>query len=283
MSQEVSVIIPVYNRSAVVSRSISSIKNLSPMSVKVIIVDDGSTDETVHVCRAELARLGLEGSVFEMGANKGPAAARNHGMMLAETEWLMFLDSDDELLPGAGESITKSLVAHAESTMHSFGYTVNGFSSPSYSGEGNAFRCFLRKKYFNTNTCVLKKDDVLDVSFKEDYRVGEDTDFWARLLFEKTHVHNDIAIARYNLEHKFGEVKIHPFYHITLPGLALSDGDKDEILSEYESYIFRRKASARTVSIKDIFLKRDMVAATLYFAGPRIYSFAWRLNRWVKK
>lgn len=280
---DITVVVPVYNRASVVARSIASIKNLKPLDVTVVVVDDGSIDNTVQVCREEIAKQSLNGVVYELDKNKGPAAARNRGMELVDTTWMMFLDSDDEFMPEAGAIIAQSLSARSDVTMHSFGYVVNGFPAPSYSGEGSAFRYFLRKKYFNTNTCVLKVENIRGVFFKEEYRVGEDTDFWARLLFASSHVHSNDAIAKYNLEHKAGVVQMHPFYHVTLPQLDLPDAEKAEILAEHEGYMFRQKASSRLISFKEVVFKKDVVAVFLYVAGPAFYGLAWRLNRWIRK
>ena len=65
--------------------------------VEIVVVDDGSTDET----SASVEALSADGVVTARRANGGPAAARNTGAAMASGRWLVFLDSDDELLPGA--------------------------------------------------------------------------------------------------------------------------------------------------------------------------------------
>lgn len=90
----VSVIIPTFNREQTVARAISSALNQGYVPTEVIVVDDGSTDET----RETLAKFGGAIRVIHQ-ANAGAAAARNTGSRAANGEYLAFLDSDDEWLP----------------------------------------------------------------------------------------------------------------------------------------------------------------------------------------
>ena len=93
-----SVVIPVYNREQVVVSAVQSALQGAPTGVQVIVVDDGSTDNTVPVLRMAFEDgIGL----IESGQNQGVCAARNRGAAAAQGEWLVFLDSDDQLFPGA--------------------------------------------------------------------------------------------------------------------------------------------------------------------------------------
>jgi glycosyltransferase involved in cell wall biosynthesis len=103
-----SIIMPVFNRVVVVGRAITSCLVQSFPSFELVIVDDGSTDATVATVRAfDDSRVRL--IVHE--TNRGPCPARNTAMESARGEWFVFLDSDDELLPGALEAIHRRAVA----------------------------------------------------------------------------------------------------------------------------------------------------------------------------
>lgn len=93
----VSVVVPTYNRSRLVQRAVASALSQSQSRVQIIVVDDGSTDDT----RAALAdRFGDETRVIRLHVeNRGPAAARNAGLARATGSHLALLDSDDEWLP----------------------------------------------------------------------------------------------------------------------------------------------------------------------------------------
>lgn len=90
-----SVIIPTYNRAAVVGRAIRSVLDQSFAQFELIVVDDGSADETAQVVAGFTdARVR-----YMYQENAGVSAARNSGVALARGQYLTFLDSDDEALP----------------------------------------------------------------------------------------------------------------------------------------------------------------------------------------
>ena len=93
-----SVVIPVFNRTNEIRRAIASCLAQEAGLFEVVVVDDGSTDgtaDTVEEFRDTRLRL------VRLAQNRGKGAARNRGMAEARGEWVVHLDSDDELLPGA--------------------------------------------------------------------------------------------------------------------------------------------------------------------------------------
>ncbi|HYC60599.1 MAG TPA: glycosyltransferase family A protein [Thermoanaerobaculia bacterium] len=103
-----SVIMPVYNRAAVVGRSINSCVQQDFESFELVVVDDGSSDGTVDAIRSFKDRR-IRLIAHERNRGRGPA--RNTGMAAARGEWLVFLDSDDELLPDALAAIHRRAIA----------------------------------------------------------------------------------------------------------------------------------------------------------------------------
>jgi hypothetical protein len=95
-----SIIIPAYNRSALVGRAIASCLHQDHPAFEVIVVDDGSTDGTATRVREIIdTRVRL----FSQPANRGVSPARNLAAERARGEWIVCLDSDDELTPDALE------------------------------------------------------------------------------------------------------------------------------------------------------------------------------------
>lgn len=93
----VSVVIPAWNAAATLGATIQSALGHREI-VEVIVVDDGSTDDTAAIARAFGAPVRVESI-----PNSGVSRARNHGFALAAGEWVQFVDSDDQLLPGTIE------------------------------------------------------------------------------------------------------------------------------------------------------------------------------------
>lgn len=91
----VSVIIPTYNRAHLLPAALESVLSQSHPDVEVIVIDDGSTDDTKTVIQPFLDRI-----VYFETENGGPAHARNIGMRAATGRYIAFLDSDDRYLPG---------------------------------------------------------------------------------------------------------------------------------------------------------------------------------------
>jgi glycosyltransferase involved in cell wall biosynthesis len=92
----VSVIVPTYNCAPFIERTLDSVLRQQAPPLEIVVIDDGSTDGTGEMLRPFLPRISLHRQ-----ANQGVAVARNTGMDLARGDWLMFLDADDMLDPGA--------------------------------------------------------------------------------------------------------------------------------------------------------------------------------------
>lgn len=92
---KISVIIPVYNAEKYINQCVESIRKQSYRNIEIILVDDGSTDESSRLCD-ELAGKDKRIVVFHKD-NEGPAIARNLGITSAKGDYIMFVDSDDYL------------------------------------------------------------------------------------------------------------------------------------------------------------------------------------------
>lgn len=104
MPPVVSVIIPTYNRSNLLREAIESVLRQTYRDVEIIVVDDGSTDDTPVVVRS------LSGPIrYLFQENRGRSAARNHGLEESRGRYILFLDSDDLLLPHALELLVTQL------------------------------------------------------------------------------------------------------------------------------------------------------------------------------
>jgi len=94
----VSVVVPTYNRQKTIERAIVSVLKQTHPVHEIFIVDDCSTDNTVHIIQ-EFVKHDSRIKLLRHERNKGAQAARNTGIRNATGEWIAFLDSDDEWLP----------------------------------------------------------------------------------------------------------------------------------------------------------------------------------------
>ncbi len=93
------VVIPMFNSEKYIGGCIDSVLSQQYPHIEIIVVDDGSTDNSVKVARQKLHGI-ANSQIIELGRNVGASAARNAGLRAASGSWVEFLDSDDLLLPG---------------------------------------------------------------------------------------------------------------------------------------------------------------------------------------
>lgn len=140
-----SIIIPVYNREGFVARAIDSCLAQDFDDFEVVAADDASTDRSCAVIEAyDPSRVRL----VRLENNHGRCPARNLAMEHARGKWFVFLDSDDELLPGALDTIHER-VAQAPPNVGAFRFmcrTVNGEKSPEPPHDGSVcdYESYLR-------------------------------------------------------------------------------------------------------------------------------------------
>ena len=88
-----SIIIPVYNSEKTIERCLNSILTQSFQNYEVILIDDGSSDESFNICKKYEWKDSRYRVIHQV--NRGPSVARNVGLDMAKGEWVCFVDSDD--------------------------------------------------------------------------------------------------------------------------------------------------------------------------------------------
>ena len=158
----VSVVIPCYNQARFLSEAIESVLAQSYQHFEVVVVDDGSTDETSEVA-ARYPRVH-----YIRQDNQGPAAARNSGARESTGSYLVFLDADDRLLPNALETGLKHLKAHPECAFVSGHYrevAADGSSLPTWKQpcpDKEHYLELLRANYIGTPAVVMYRRSVFE-------------------------------------------------------------------------------------------------------------------------
>lgn len=119
-----SVVIPAYQAESTIGRAIKSALAFRKLPIEVVVVDDGSGDGTAAIVR-DLA--GDDGRVRLVSQeNSGRSSARNTGVASSRGEWVMFLDSDDYLLPGSEDVIARTLGGSGAADLLVFGMVIVG-------------------------------------------------------------------------------------------------------------------------------------------------------------
>lgn len=176
----VEVIIPAYNAAAHLERAVSSA--LMQPECRVILVDDGSTDGTASLCQ-ELSQHPRVQVLHQR--NRGVSAARNAGMTLATAEWLLFLDADDELIPGSVGKLM-ALAEDAQAVQGELRHPgekrkVNSTLS-ALSGREMLRQCLNDPTaHLHTHGWLLRRE-ICGEQFDETLRLGEDGEWMLRVL-----------------------------------------------------------------------------------------------------
>ena len=109
----VSIIVPMYNTAGCIARCVKSICAQTYKSIEILLLNDGSTDDTLAVCR-KLAAADSRIRVVDK-PNTGAADTRSCGLALAHGEYIQFADSDDHLLPGCTANLVAAMQrSHAD-------------------------------------------------------------------------------------------------------------------------------------------------------------------------
>ena len=163
MNGLVSTIIPVYNRPDFLREAVASVLAQTYRPIEVIVVNDGSTGETLEVCD-ELA-LHPEIRVLHQ-ENSGPGAARELGRLAARGEFIQYLDSDDRLLPKKFELQVAALLANTDCDVAYCKARYYDFASEAppeiplkRTGERIAemFPSFLQSRWWSTNAPLRRR------------------------------------------------------------------------------------------------------------------------------
>lgn len=183
----VSIIIPLYNKESVIKHTVRSVLEQSYKDFELIIVDDGSTDDSVKVVNGFFdSRIHL---IHQK--NGGPGKARNTGMTYAKGDWILFLDADDELAEGALELLVNKVVSHSEANIIDGSFCVRtGMSekrtiyAEDFFIENNFKSFFFRETLPSTGHTIFKTELIKQYPYSTNLRRYEDVEMIMRILKE---------------------------------------------------------------------------------------------------
>jgi glycosyltransferase involved in cell wall biosynthesis len=196
----VSVVIPCYNSNRYLAETIGSVLAQTYPQIEIIVVDDGSTDETARIARSYPVHY-----IYQ--PNRGVSAARNTGILHCQGEYVLFLDHDDRLLPGAVETGVRLLEEHPECALavgeHRYigadGRAI-GYSNKHAAGRDH-YLMLLKHNFIETPCAALHRRSGLALTggFDESLQGAEDLEFYLRTARQSTWVAHEAPVAEYRL------------------------------------------------------------------------------------
>ena len=303
-----SVIMPLYNKQDTVIESIQSILAQTIRDFEIIVVDDGSSDNSA--ARAESvsdARV----SVLRK-KNGGVSAARNYGVGRAKGDYICFLDADDLWLPNHLEALQELISAVPDAGLYATFFRQEGADGSVYSPDfgnkhilefDNVFNTELEQRsVLHTNSiCMQQSVFVSAGGFVEGERIGEDTSLWYRVAaFNKVAMINVVTTV-YRLEYS-GAISVSGsmnrewsflhFYEDNIKNSTAIDSEKKQtiarFINRYRHSLVRhdlldgkRKAAAEDLKKIDMSLssKKENIITRACFVLPRCILVKLYRNR----
>lgn len=181
MSNLISIIIPAYNCEKYIKRCVSSIENQTFMDFEIIIVNDGSIDNTIQVCN-ELKKIYSNIRVITQ-KNSGVSSARNFGIKNSNGKYLMFVDSDDTLPADTLKIFTEILKKDDYDIVFGNYVTIKKnkkFINKSVKCRNDSIEVFdyITINYLWAPWGKLIKKSFINMYFDEKVNIGEDALFW---------------------------------------------------------------------------------------------------------
>jgi glycosyltransferase involved in cell wall biosynthesis len=240
----VSVVIPALNAARTIVRAIDSVRSQAIDALEIIVVDDGSVDDTIDVV-ADNIRVGEKIHLVEMKKNCGVSAARNAGIRLARGKFLAFLDADDTWLPSKLskqiEAMEKdpavTLVSCNSRFMSESGVPLKEghLNRPPIEGT-HAWKTLLIYNFLPTPTVLTYRALVREVGgFDESLPVGEDLDLWIKLALRgKVAVLKEVFTLYYDTPGSLMKRHYEKTRDIVLPMLEKHLSEQERLLSKSE-------------------------------------------------
>jgi glycosyltransferase involved in cell wall biosynthesis len=202
-----SVVIPVFNKESSIARALDSVLSQALLPEEVIVINDGSTDDTFKVINNYLHKNKKIIKVVDQN-NQGVSIARNNGISIAKNNYIALLDADDEWLPCHLLNISNAISLYPDAIMYSCAHIErDSINHLSYSFNRVGCRKILliddylsiAKKIplVNSSKVVLNVEKIQNnIIFPEKIKVGEDLYAWFSILKNgKVCFHNDTGVV----------------------------------------------------------------------------------------
>ena len=186
---DVTIVIPVYNGEKYIVEAINSAKTQTWNEIEIIVVNDGSTDNTHEICKQ------IEGITYLIKPNGGTASALNCGIRASHGRWIHWLSADDVLYPTAIADMLEviSTIPNSKNYIYyshydiidQYGVFINDFIEPlsrNYQNREDRFKELMGNFYGNGSTSMIHSSVFKKIKFDEKLPYFEDYDFWLHAM-----------------------------------------------------------------------------------------------------
>lgn len=272
MKPLVSVIVPCYNMAAFLEETLRSIVDSDYRQLEVIVIDDGSTDNSVEKAEAffnnlqTYTLLTLNSHILRQ-PNSGVSAARNNGLQHAQGKYILPVDADDRISPTFISHAVEAMEANPAlkvvySRAEFFGERTGEWHLPKYSP------ALLARKNMIPATALFRREDALAIGgYCTEDIFREDWDFWLSML-ERDRINN--------FSPNVGEVAVRPEeYETDAPISSVLQLDEVGFYYRIRSGSRRSISSAQKRQMIDLINRRHREFLYMFLGGPLHYHRTW--------
>lgn len=180
---KVSVVIPAYNSQDTIIGCVESVVNQTYKNIEIIVVDDGSTDNTIELLCAFNVHIENKIHIIKQ-TNQGPSCARNAGVNYAQGNYIAFLDSDDEWYPEKIEKQMQLYQENNEAVLIGCLYSIGNkypYQKRFPIVQQIALKKLLFKNSFITSTVICPRNILCNYQFNKKQKYSEDYRLWLQI------------------------------------------------------------------------------------------------------
>lgn len=296
----VSVIIPAYNSSQYISETIDSVLKQSYKHLEVIVVDDGSTDNTLQIAE-KFEKYGVR--VYAQ-KNKGACAARNYGYQLSKGEFIQFLDADDVLAPDKIEKQLNELLKYDnyhDLLIHCKWGRFRDGEEVYHWGPDVSIRTDLKPvdwliiNHMSITGCWLTHRDLIEKGgrWNEDLKRNQDGEFFSRVMLQASKVlySNEAKVyyrsgitssisATKNAAAALSGYKAVELIEDYIFSLEKSARTRLAVANMYQSFVLEHYIAFPTLANKAELKVKEMGGATIKLQGGSLLKTLGRIMGW---
>lgn len=271
---DISVVIPLYNKSAEIARALSSVLAQTMPPREIIVVDDGSTDDSVE--RVEAFDSSLVRIIRQ--ENQGVSVARNVGIRAAESRWVALLDGDDVWCADFLASMASLIDLYPNCGAYGSAFYIEqgdervAADTPSEEGIVDFFTEAMRHFVLIPSATILRRDLVLELGgFPEGMRLGEDQYLWTKIARVADVAFTPKKLAIYSREASNRSAAIYRPEVTRYSFEELYDDAESDVSNEYVARVALGKALTQSVKGGTADARR----AIRFFAYNKLSRRAW--------